>query len=276
MKEEDRPIGYQSLVGDCLSKLLPSPKRVCQVMTMLVIGFALASIVGQVYRFWPGHNPFLLGLARKFDLNGEANFPTWYQSSTLLLSSILLALIASVKRIAGARYLWHWRILSVIFLYLSIDEAACIHEQADKLGPALHAAGPFYFVWVIPGIVLVSIFVVSYLKFLAHLPARTRWLFVIAGATYVSGALGVEMIEGAFSSHYGEIMEGARAITYAFIIAAEETLEMAGIVVFVYVLLSYLRTQASEPQLQQASAQTVVPMVKARAASRSFGFARNN
>src|ERR1051326_3826486 len=223
MKEETR-LSYQSLASDLIIKLLPSPKRMCQVLTIVVLGLTLASITGQVYRFWPGHNHFLLGLANKFNLNGEANFPTWYQSSTLLFSSLLLALIASAKRIAGARYLWHWRMLSLIFLYLSVDEAACIHEQANKLGPALHASGPFYYAWVIPAALLVSIFVVAYLKFLAHLPSRTRWLFVIAGATYVSGALGVEMIEGAYESHYGGTMESKRAIIYALIITTEEFL----------------------------------------------------
>ncbi len=189
MKEVTR-LSSPPLASDCLIKLLPSPKKMCQALTLVVVGLTLASLAGQVYRYSPGHNQFLLGLANKFNLNGEANFPTWYQSSTLLLSSILLALIAAVKRMAGARYLWHWRILSLIFLYLSVDEAACIHEQANKLGPALHASGPFHYVWVIPAAILVSIFVLAYLKFLAHLPLKERWLFVIAGAIYVGGALG--------------------------------------------------------------------------------------
>ncbi len=267
MKEENRPLSYQLLASDFLIKILPSPKRMCQVLTVIVLGLTFASFTGQLYRYWPGHNQFLLHLAQKFNLNGEANVPTWYQSSTLFLSAILLGLIASAKRVAGARYLWHWRILSLIFLYLSLDEAACIHEQANKLGPALHAAGPFYFVWVIPAAILVSIFVLAYLKFLAHLPRRERWLFVIAGATYVGGALGMEMVGGAYMSHYGELMEGARAMTYALIVTTEEFLEMAGILVFIYVLLASLRAQVSEQKPQQESIKTVLPMVKVKAAS---------
>src|SRR5437016_578643 len=113
MKEENRPISYQALASDCLIKLLPSPKKMCQILTVVVLGLTLASITGQLYRYSPGHNQFLLGLARKFNLNDEMNFPTWYQSSTLLLSAILLGLIASVKKIAGGRYLWHWRALAL-------------------------------------------------------------------------------------------------------------------------------------------------------------------
>ena len=266
MKEETR-LSYQSLASDLIIKLLPSPKRMCQVLTIIVLGLTFASITGQLYRYWPGHNHFLLGLANKFNLNAEANFPTWYQSSTLLLSSLLLGLIASVKKIAGARYLWHWRALALIFLYLSIDEAACIHEQANKLGPALHASGPFYFVWVIPAAILVSIFVLAYLGFLAHLPSRERWLFVIAGAIYVGGALGVEMVGGAYMSYQGEITEGAPAIIYALITTVEEFMEMAGILVFIYVLLAYLRAQVSEQQLHQESSKAVLPAVKVKAAS---------
>ena len=50
--------------------------------------------------------------------------------------------------------------------------------------------GVLYFGWVIPASVLVSIFVLSYLKFLAHLPAITRFRFVRAGAIFVGGAMG--------------------------------------------------------------------------------------
>ena len=184
-----------------------------------------------------------------------------------MISAILLALIASTKRIAGARYLWHWRALSLIFMYLSLDEEACIHEQANKFGHALHASGLFYFVWVVPAALLVSIFVLAYLKFLAHLSFRDRWLFVIAGAIYVGGALGVEMLGGAYVSHYGEMLEGAQGITYAVITTIEEFMEMAGILVFIYVLLAHLHAQVSEQQLHQESHPLDFPAVKVKTAS---------
>jgi hypothetical protein len=68
------------------------------------------------------------------------------------------------------------------------------------------------------------------------LPAQTRRAFVLAGAIYIGGALGMEMIDGLYASLYGE-----KNLTYAFLTTIEETLEMLGIVVFLHTLLTYLK-----------------------------------
>jgi hypothetical protein len=250
-----RPSFHSLLV----SKLRSLPKRMCQVLILVVLCLTLASIVGQYYRFFAGHSSFLLGVAGKLNLNGEANLPAWYQSSTLLFCALLLALLASVKTFARAPYLWHWRLLSLIFLYLSIDEAVSIHEQAiEPLRSLLHAHGVLYYAWVIPGALFVLGVGLAYLKFLAHLPPRTRWLFVIAGAVFVGGALGIEMVEGAYEDFYGEYMTGARAMIYALILTAEELMEMAGIIIFIYALLDHLQASVQEASLSQSSTEPVV------------------
>ena len=83
---------------------------------------------------------------RLFILSGEANIPSWYASSTLLLCSILLAMIACGKKRAGDSYLMHWSALSVIFLFLSLDEAAMIHEMTIKpLQTHFNASGFLYY-----------------------------------------------------------------------------------------------------------------------------------
>jgi len=151
----------------------------------------------------------------------------------------MLFLIASIRKRAGDRYALHWRVLSIIFLYLSVDEAASIHELAiGPLRSALNTSGIFYFAWVIPAAALVLLFVLAYLRFLAHLPGKTRRLFLLAGIIYVSGALGMELVGGYQTDFYGR-----ENMVYALIANTEEFFEMMGVVVFIYALLSYMSLQ---------------------------------
>src|SRR5256885_4802293 len=91
---------------------------------------------------------------RLFDLDAEANIPTWFSSALLLMCAMLLAANAAAKWKTRDRYTIHWIVLSVIFLYLSVDETAIIHEMSIKpLRSMLHPTGLLYEAWIIPGIV---------------------------------------------------------------------------------------------------------------------------
>ena len=69
---------------------------------------------------------------RIFDVNGEANIPTWFSSLLLVLNSFILAIIAIRTKAQQGRYYTQWFVLAVVFLYLSIDEAALLHEMVEK------------------------------------------------------------------------------------------------------------------------------------------------
>ena len=126
-----------------------------------------------------------------FSLSYEANVPTWLSACMHATSALLLALIASGKRQSGAPFVRHWRGLSIVFAYISIDEFVQIHEEMNAW---FDLSGALYFGWVIPAAILVSIFVLSYWRFLAHLPWMTRFRFIRAGAVFVGGAMGIELI----------------------------------------------------------------------------------
>lgn len=175
------------------------------------------------------------GIIRMFYLDGEANLPTWYQSTTLLLCSLLLAAIWSNSK--GSWFRRHWGMLSVIFLFLSLDEAACIHEAISSLlSQFIHTTGIFTYAWVIPGGVFTLVVLLSSLHFLRHLPKRTKRDFIIAGAIYVSGALGWEMAGGWYDS-----LHGSRNLTYMTLTVCEEAFECVGIILFIRSLLIYLK-----------------------------------
>jgi hypothetical protein len=57
---------------------------------------------------------------------------------------------------------------------------------------------------------------------------------MLAGAGYVGGALGMEMIGGAYASAYGY------DAYYPVLTIVEETLEMLGILLFLHALLCYM------------------------------------
>jgi hypothetical protein len=221
-----------------------SPRRFAKALTIVVLCLTLASIAGQFSKYVLGYGG-LFGFVRLFHTDSEGNIPAFYSSSTLLLCSILLATIASAKKRGGDRYALHWRALAIIFLFLSLDEAASIHESGtERLRSALDAGGLLYFTWVIPGAAFVLLFVAAYLGFLADLPAKTRRGFLVAGTTFVGGALGMEMVGGRFAESYG-----VQNMRYQMIATVEELLEMLGIVVFIYALMSYMDTHVGEVQV---------------------------
>jgi hypothetical protein len=194
----------------------------------LVIGFVLvvgAGITAEVLRF-QGH---ALAWADTFSLSVEANVPTWY--SSMLLAACALALAAS-SRSAEPRWRWHWRGLAVFFVAMSLDEVASFHERLNALA-SLH--GPLYFAWVIPFSVVVLVVGVLCLPFLRALPSPTRRRFIVAGIFYVGGALGVELVLGAWTSEHG-----AANLTYRMIDCVEEAGEIAGASLFLWSILARL------------------------------------
>ncbi|MEW5766923.1 MAG: hypothetical protein AB1797_04760 [bacterium] len=212
-----------------------SPGKITQVLIFVAVCLFLASLTGNFCTYYLGHDR-LKGLIPLFDVDEENNIPTWYSAFILLLCSILLAVIAAAKKIDRAHYVAHWKFLAFIFLFLSMDEVICLHERTYPLRSVLKntAGGFLYYPWVIFGTAFVLIVGLVYLKFLANLPAKTRYLFLIGGALYVGGAIGVEV----FTGHYYELY--GLGMLYAMLTTLEEFFEMLGIIVFIYALTLYI------------------------------------
>jgi hypothetical protein len=215
------------------------PRGVARLMAVVVASIASLSLAGQFFKHMLGYD-YVMGFVPLFDLNGERNVPTWFSSSMLLLCCVLLAAIAHSEGREGGRDVLHWRLLSAIFLFMSVDEAVQIHEQTiDPLRSVFGTGGIFHYAWSVLGLAFVLAFAVVYFPFVARLDARTRRLFVVSGALFVGGALGMEFVQGWHDGLYG--MDG----TTALITTVEEVLEMSGVVVFVYALLSRLGSHGS-------------------------------
>ena len=226
------------------STVLLSPRRITGFLAAVVVLLTLASLATQYSTYFLGYG-WVFGMVPKFYLGGEANVPTWYQSSTLLLAAALLALIALSKRQHHHRFASHWKWLAIIFLFMSLDEAASFHELSiQPIREALHLSGFLYWAWIIPGIAFALVVFLLYLRFLAHLPPRTRWQFLAAGAIYIAGAVGVESLEGRYAEHHG-----SENWHYAVLVHFEEFGEIFGILLFLYALLSYLESHVGPLEL---------------------------
>lgn len=214
--------------------------RFLGALTCLVI---LASVAALVISYATGHSPYH-GFAVLFYVDAERNIPSFFSTLLLLFAALLLTVITVLARNSGASHVPHWAILSLGFVLMAFDESMTIHEKLvvpmrQLLGEG--DLGPFYFAWVIPGIVLVAVLGLFFLKFLWHLPVKTRLTFLVAAVLYLGGALGVELIGGAYAE-----LHGTHSLTYGLIATAEEALEMMGTIVFIWGLLVYMGNHHGE------------------------------
>lgn len=176
-------------------------------------------------------------LFRIFDVDEEANIPTFYNALLFLLSSVLLILIGTIRRRENAPYSKHWLFLGFLFLFLSVDEASIIHEEFvrpmknlfDICGGALRHA------WVIVYLPLVLILLLWMLRFLRSLPPRIMHIFIVAGIVFISGAVGFELLHGHVYTNYPEA-----EVLIDVLPMIEEFLEMAGLIIFIKGLLEYI------------------------------------
>lgn len=213
-----------------------SPRKVALFLGLAAAFFTLVSFAGRFLR------PIVGEVVSLFGVGNDVSVPSWYSSIVLLFAAALIATIAFAKIQRRGDYAFRWAILSVVFLYLSSDEMLRLHESMSGalLQPVLAAlgyepSGIFRYPWIIVYAPLTLVFVLAYFKFWLDLPSKIRTLFFVAGTLFVGGAVGAEMINGLLDDFYGR-----GGILYSVMTHLEEFLEMIGIVVFVYALLSYI------------------------------------
>ena len=224
-----------------------SPRRVLIGLLLVIAALLTLHAISQVARFQLGR-PTLLGITARVYFGAEASIPAWFSSSLMLVCAMLLLWIGSEtrrRRRPDARY---WVVVGVVFVALSVDEAAVIHEGVSPAFAgitgwlAASVGGVFVplsrkpgYAWAIPGLLLTAALGIAVLGFLRRLPPRTRRLFVLSGLVFLAGAVGMELAGGAYSGEFG-----ADDPTFVALLTIEETLEMSGLSLFVYSLLSHV------------------------------------
>ena len=204
---------------------------VARLLAVIAAGLLVAHVVT---RLASRSDNYLMGFGPLFNLDNESNLPTFYSTLTLLLAAVILAGLASLERHDDSRRPY-WLGLAVIFFVLAADEAAWLHELMGALIETLVIGSEnFFYSWLVPSASVLIVLFLIYGRFLLRLPATTRGLIVLAGTIFAGGVIGLEAIADRHAQLYGYHNR-----TFSALATAEEVLEMGGIVLFVYALLSY-------------------------------------
>ena len=199
----------------------------------IAVGLVLIHIALQAFHYYYQELPWLL--REIFDVDEEESFSTWFSAILLLICSMLLFLIAKFKKKRQEAYILHWYGLALGFCILSMDEVVGIHETINTITEVA---------WTVPATWMTFFLLLVYWKFLIDLPVHARKQFLIAGSVYLSGGLLVEHL----ADYYVEAFEMDN-FGYNLLTAFEESLEMAGVILFISALLKYLATENSDTVL---------------------------
>ena len=226
-------------------RLSISLRWVATILASVLVVLTIAGFAAEYSRNLLLSKSPLIGL---FSLTEEKNFPTWWSSFLLLACSIVLGAIAATKSRAAGEFKRHWTVLAAIFCYLSIDEFVEIHEWLTSVPGLRDLHGVLYYGWVVPAACLVLAFALSYLRFLFRLPMNTRIKVALAGALFVGGGLGVELILGGWTDTHDE-----GGFVWCMIGLVEEAMEIMGSSLFLYALLEYLGRAAPDLRIDVRS-----------------------
>ena len=211
------------------------------VVGLLLVGHAVAVFVDEVigHGRFPGSEP----LVRLLNMDDEQTIPAWWSASMLLGCAAAAGIIASVQRRRMTTGDWrYWAGLAIALAFLSLDESSAVHEDLSRpvtRALDLHTSDWQFWSWTLPYLLLATLFCAVYWRFVKRLPSPIRRLLSAGGGTFVLGAAGVELA-GA------RLWELDRPVSYMAVVALEETLEMVGIVIVAYALLTYLAREIGQ------------------------------
>jgi len=187
-------------------------------------------------------DPEKFDFVRMFDLDMERNIPTVFSSLILASSALCFYLLSKTKESKKHKETKYWLGLSGVFLFLSFDEGAKIHEKlGDYTENFVNATGYLYYPWVLSYGVFVLILVTLYFKFFWKMPKKIFWSFMLSAFVYLSGAVGFELLGANESSAHG-----TSTVTYSVLYTIEESLEMYGVIYLIWILLTLLEKKGIE------------------------------
>lgn len=232
-----------------IPRIAVEPRRITWWLSAVALALAALCMAGQVLRHVYGKE-YVYGFVPMFWMDNENNIPTFFSTALLLYASLSLWLVGRSLRSAEQPWSRHWLFLAFVFMLLSLDEAASLHEMLiDPVQGAMGGtSGIFYFAWIVPALIVVAVVGICYLPFLRAAPARTRNLMLLAGALYVGGAVGFEMLEGLVLGD-----GGGPGMVLSTLVVLEETAEMLGVIVLGHAALTYLAAEHPTVQVELAA-----------------------
>lgn len=174
-----------------------------------------------------------------FDVDVERSVPTWFSALLLFLAASQLLLVGHLRRRGDGALARYWTGLGAIFMLLSVDEIGSFHNIPLVSEEAARGVSDFLAIsWVIHGMAAVAAVGVVFVPFLRALPRTTALDLVRAGAVYVGGALGMEMIGARFI-----FAIGFEHPIVSVILTIEEGMEMFGVLLLLTALFRYIERE---------------------------------
>ena len=213
------------------------PRRVVLVLatiaTLLLMGHLALLLIATT----TGHD-HIFGLVPLFDLNHENNVPNFFSGSLFLLNAVLVWLVSQLPTLTHRSKVWVS--LAAVFVFLSYDELFGVHEQLTRpMREALHTTGFLYYPWIIAYVAPLLAVIAWFFPTWRTLEAVARTRLLVAAALYLLGVIVMEMIGGAYDEAFGR-----RTLGWGLLVAVEESLEMAGLIVLADTLFMMLRPSA--------------------------------
>lgn len=175
--------------------------------------------------------------SRVFNIDQEANVPTWFTAGVALYLAMMASMIASVIKSQG-KSAWAWRGIGLMGIYIAMDEVAGFHELAiDPIRDNWEISPWLYQSWVIPAMVLVIVIAFVYIRFLWKLPMYAKVYLILGGLIYIAGAVGVESVGGFVLTTQG------LNDWYVQLAHIEEFMEMMGLIIILYAIVEYARRE---------------------------------
>jgi hypothetical protein len=207
------------------------------VLACMVSALLLGAGFMQDLILYSGGKPELSNKIWLLDVDSEESALTWLSVVVAFSAAWLLFLASKDAAMRGSRFKYHWYALTVLFLVLSFDEFAGIHEKISAaLSARMEHTGLMYFAWAAPAGILSMIGLAAFIPFIRSFPLTLAGLLVLSALIFLGGAVGFEMIGGSVAE-----VEGIESFRYRILTNVEEGLEMAGVLIFIYVLLCHLK-----------------------------------
>jgi hypothetical protein len=187
---------------------------------------------------------------RQISLNAEQNLASWYTSLLMAAGALLAWLAACCAATESARARRFWRLATVLLLLCAVDETVSFHEVLTLFLPGVAAASPFlHFAWVVAILPLLAVLGLWCLWLMWPLPASVRSGLLAAAFVFLTGAVALEVLDGAILERVGE-----ESLAYRTGYVLEDTLEMLGVAIFINVVLRHIETRAARIEFTLARA----------------------
>ncbi len=170
-----------------------------------------------------------------FWANQELNVWSWYSTIVLAALAAAFAVTAVLRRAAGRRSA-DSVVFACVATWLSIDEAAALHERLGTIARAIGVKGTFE--WVVLGLPVAVVGVVA----LALVSRRTdpvlRRRLGVAALVFLGGSLGLEAVAGTLVETWGL---SKTAPLFILEVTLEEAAEVVGVLLALRAVLADLR-----------------------------------